>query len=194
MSHPRACEEDRPIRERAMDRGERIRVLRTTLGRGKALPSTMDPDLALGEAEFEALADMVSVVSAKAGDVIMREGDPGDALYIVASGRLRIVRFTQAGESIPVTELESGAIVGELALLEGSQRSATVEAETDTELLRLDRAPLKSFLSQNNPLAYKLLFALTLHVSARVRQKDVQQLEARAEALSRSWSRNGQRS
>jgi signal transduction histidine kinase len=143
----------------------------------------MDPDLALGEAEFEALADMVSVVSAKAGDVIMREGDPGDALYIVASGRLRIVRFTQAGESIPVTELESGAIVGELALLEGSQRSATVEAETDTELLRLDRAPLKSFLSQNNPLAYKLLFALTLHVSARVRQKDVQQLEARAEAL-----------
>jgi signal transduction histidine kinase len=153
------------------------------LGRGKALPDTMDPDLALCEEEIGDLADMVHVIPTKAGDVIMREGEPGDALYIVASGRLRIVRVTQAGESIPVTELEPGSIVGELALLEGSQRSATVEAETDTELLRLDRALLKSFLSQQSPLAYKLLFALTLHVSARVRQKDVQELEARAEAL-----------
>jgi CRP-like cAMP-binding protein len=69
-----------------MDRSERIRVLRTTLGRGRVLPDTMDPGLALGEAEFETLADMVSVVSVKAGDVIMREGELGDALYIVASG------------------------------------------------------------------------------------------------------------
>jgi len=166
-----------------MDRARRIEVLRRTFGVGGVIPPTIDPDLAIDEEDLSSLADIVVPVTAKGGEAIMREGQPGDSLFLVASGRLRISRHSESGGEIPVAELDPGAIVGELALLEGRARSASVTAEMVTELLRLDRARLKALLSQCSPLAYKVLFALTLHVSARLRRQDVEQLQARAEML-----------
>jgi signal transduction histidine kinase/CRP-like cAMP-binding protein len=166
-----------------MDAAQRYEVLRATLGVGGVVPPTIDPDLALSEEDLRALSDMVVPEVVPPGKTIMREGDLGDSLYIVGAGRLRIVRAAEGGEIIPVAELGPGAIVGELALLEGRERSATVIAETEAELVRFDRPLLKRLLSERSPLAYKMLFALTLHVSARVRKKDVEELEARAESL-----------
>lgn len=147
------------------------------------LPSTIDEDLALDSGDIAVLARMVEEVVVVPGEVIIREGEEGDSLYIVASGKVEIMRRTPEGGEIPVTELGAGSIFGELALLEGRRRSATVKASTDANLLRLDRAPLKKLLARQSPLAYKVLFALTLHVTARVRQRDVNELEARTEAL-----------
>ncbi|MFQ5457734.1 MAG: ATP-binding protein [Myxococcota bacterium] len=166
-----------------MARPELVDVLQNTLGTGRMIPTTIDPDLALCSGDIEKLAGMVEEVTLPAGEIIMREGDEGDSLYIVADGNVEIMRRTAEGEEIPVTELGAGTIFGELALLEGRRRSATVKTSSAARLLRLDRAPLKKLLSQQSPLAYKVLFALTLHVTARVRQKDVQELEARTEAL-----------
>ncbi len=166
-----------------MDQARRIEILRRTFGVGGVIPATIDPDLAINEEDLSSLADLIVPVTAKDGEAIMREGEQGDSLYLIASGRLRISRISETGEEIPVAELDPGAIVGELALLEGRKRSATVTAEGTTELLRLDRARLKELLSQRSPLAYKVLFALTLHVSARLRRQDVEQLQARAEVL-----------
>ena len=166
-----------------MARAEFVEVLRNTMGAGRMLPSTIDEDLALDSSDIEVLAGMVEEVVAAPGDVIIREGEEGDSLYVVASGKVEIMRRTPEGEEIPVTELGTGTIFGELALLEGRRRSATVKASTEANLLRLDRAPLKKLLARQSPLAYKVLFALTLHVTARVRQKDVHELEARTEAL-----------
>jgi len=165
-----------------MERAQIIEVLKETMG-GRLLPTTIDPALALADRDIEALADMVKEVSIEGGGMIIREGDEGDSLFIVASGEVEIIRRSPEGEDLPVTELGPGTLFGELALLEGGRRSASVKATTDATLLRLDRAPLRNLLVDQSPLAYKLLFALTLHVTARVRQKDVQELEARAEAL-----------
>ncbi|MDP3939036.1 MAG: ATP-binding protein [Deltaproteobacteria bacterium] len=165
-----------------MERAQIIAVLQDTMG-GRLLPTTIDPALALTDSDIEALAELVKELPVKAGGMIIREGDEGDSLFIVASGSVTIIRMSPEGEELPVTELEAGTLFGELALLEGGRRSASVRASNDTILLRLDRAPLRELLVQQSPLAYKLLFALTLHVTARVRQKDVQELEARARAL-----------
>ncbi len=165
-----------------MERAQIIAVLQDTMG-GRLLPTTIDPALALTDSDIEALAELVKELPVKAGGMIIREGDEGDSLFIVASGSVAIIRMSPEGEELPVTELEAGTLFGELALLEGGRRSASVRASNDTILLRLDRAPLRELLVEQSPLAYKLLFALTLHVTARVRQKDVQELEARAQAL-----------
>jgi lysophospholipid hydrolase len=75
-----------------------------------------------------------------AGEVLFREGDAGDALYVVVSGRLRVVVDDGAGGERTVDEVGRGASVGEAALLTGDPRSATVYAIRDTHLARLDAA------------------------------------------------------
>ena len=165
-----------------MDLDARYEVLRGTLGVGDVVPATIDPDLALCDPDLRQLAGLVQPVRFRAGEVIIREGDAGDSLYIVGSGKVRIVRLAD-GNEIPVADLGRGALFGELAVLEGRARTASVIADTDAELLRLDRALMKELIAQRSPLSYKILLALTLHVSARVRKQDLERVQAKADML-----------
>jgi CRP/FNR family cyclic AMP-dependent transcriptional regulator len=72
-------------------------------------------------------------VSLQAGEILFREGDPGDALYIVASGTLRIVH-----DDVVYEEVQVGGILGEMAIIdEGMPRSASAIATTHAELIRV---------------------------------------------------------
>ncbi|MDP9362936.1 MAG: cyclic nucleotide-binding domain-containing protein, partial [Chloroflexota bacterium] len=64
-----------------------------------------------------------------AGQVLWTEGDPGDALLVLEAGQLRISRFAPSGEEVVLAVVEPPAAVGELALLDGAPRSATVTAQ-----------------------------------------------------------------
>jgi HlyB family type I secretion system ABC transporter len=85
-------------------------------------------------------------VSFAFGAVIVREGDPADALYVLLSGRARVVKRGDTGEEIPLNILRAGDAFGEMALLEHSTRMATVRASGDVEALRLDRAAFEELL------------------------------------------------
>ena len=74
------------------------------------------------------------------GQVVVRQGDPGDRLYIVKSGVLEIVAArADGGDATPVAYLGAGEVLGELALLTGSPRSATIRSPEHAELFRLDK-------------------------------------------------------
>jgi len=74
------------------------------------------------------------------GTVIFRQGDLGDALYLIESGRVRIhAHLTEHGEEVGVTTLGDGETFGEIALLTGIPRTATVEAEEDTVVWQIHR-------------------------------------------------------
>ena len=75
-------------------------------------------------------------LQAAKGDVIIRQGDPGDSLYLVLSGRLNVVSSDASGREIVLTVLEPGRTVGEISLLTGERRTATVVAVEDSQLLR----------------------------------------------------------
>ena len=80
------------------------------------------------------ISDQVEIVSLHPGEFLFREGDPGDALYIVNSGLLRIVSGSTVYETV-----KPGGIVGEMAIVEhGLRRSASVIAGTRAELTRID--------------------------------------------------------
>ena len=82
--------------------------------------------------EIEADAEWVSL---SGGETLFRRGDPGDAAYIVISGRLRVVDDA-AGERA-LSEIGAGETLGEMALLSGEGRSATVFAVRDSLLAKL---------------------------------------------------------
>ena len=71
------------------------------------------------------------------GAGIVRAGDPADALYVLVSGRARVVKRGDTGEEVPLNVLRAGDAFGEMALLEQTTRMATVRASSDVEALRL---------------------------------------------------------
>ncbi|MBZ5596440.1 MAG: cyclic nucleotide-binding domain-containing protein [Acidobacteriia bacterium] len=83
------------------------------------------------------------------GEVLFRQGDPGDFLCLVIRGRVRV----RVGESGPndgtVAELGSGEVVGEMAVVTGESRTATVQAMRDTQLAKLSRAGFERFMTKH---------------------------------------------
>ena len=91
---------------------------------------------ALPPEEMEEVLLCVQPVSVPAGHTIFRRGDPGDALYLVVAGKLNV----HASESeAPLASLGEGHSFGEMALLTGEPRTATVRAECPSELLRITK-------------------------------------------------------
>ncbi|MGH3272384.1 MAG: cyclic nucleotide-binding domain-containing protein, partial [Trebonia sp.] len=98
----------------------------------------------LDEGTLVWLARQFEPVHAQAGDAIIAEGDPGDGLYVLLSGRLRV----SVGERV-LHDLGRGAVIGEIALLSDRMRSATVRAVRDSDLFLLRTASFKALIEQN---------------------------------------------
>lgn len=97
-------------------------------------------------------------VAIRAGDVVFREGDPGDAFYLVRSGLFEVVT---GSEHTRIRLLRSGAAFGELALLAGKPRTATVRAMRDGEIWRLSREAFDAALDRDPAFARSMVHALT---------------------------------
>src|SRR3954465_6741273 len=95
------------------------------------------PDTSLDGGPWAELAANASQMTVHAGDWLFRQGEPGDSLYVVLTGRLEIVIEGEPEKVIRV--LGHGDSVGELALLTESPRSASVRARRDSELLVVTR-------------------------------------------------------
>ncbi len=105
----------------------------------------------------------------KKSDSVFHQGDPGDSLYIIESGSVKIVLPSPDGqEDAIIATLGRGEFFGELALLDGEPRSADAVAKEDTALLVLERDDFLAFLDRSPEVATKLLAAL----SRRLRRTD----------------------
>jgi CRP-like cAMP-binding protein len=90
------------------------------------------------------------------GRTIVTEGDQGDALYVITSGRARVVKRDERGEEISLSVLRPGDSFGEIALLTGTRRMATVRAASDVEALRLDRTAFDDIVARSPELRHHL--------------------------------------
>jgi predicted acylesterase/phospholipase RssA/CRP-like cAMP-binding protein len=95
------------------------------------------------------LARQFEPARAQAGDAVMVEGDPGDGLYVLLSGRLRVTVGAARGGERVLHDLGRGAVIGEIALLSDRPRSATVRAVRDSDLLLLRTASFKALIEQD---------------------------------------------
>ena len=95
------------------------------------------------------------------GTVIVRQGDTPENFYVVRKGKVKVFRLTEEGIRTDLTELGEGAYFGELAIVTGQPRSASVEAGEDTVLTEISREEFETLLDDNPPLARQIIKQLS---------------------------------
>jgi len=106
--------------------------------------------------EIEAILPYVRRRKLRAGEILFRTGDQGDALYIVARGSVNVLADAPSdatAESRPIATLGEGEPFGEMALLTGGRRTATICAASDTELLEIGKADFEQLVRHDSVLA-----------------------------------------
>jgi CRP/FNR family cyclic AMP-dependent transcriptional regulator len=96
----------------------------------------------------------------KKGHLVFCEEDPGDALFVIASGLVKIFVTSEQGDEMVLVTLREADVFGELALVDGGPRSASAEAMTTVDLVVLGRAPFYSILEGNMPLIESVMRAI----------------------------------
>jgi CRP/FNR family transcriptional regulator, cyclic AMP receptor protein len=91
-----------------------------------------------------------------AGDILCREGDPGDVMYVIQSGSVRITKAI-AGEDRVIAVLGAGEFLGELAILNGKPRSATAMVLETTRCLLIEARTLEKMVAGNSEIAMRLI-------------------------------------
>lgn len=94
------------------------------------------------------------------GEVICRQGERGDCMYVVQAGRVEIVREGN-GAALMVRELTAGDIFGEMAIFEREPRSATARAKGSARVLTLDKRAFLQRVHEDPSLAYNILQAMS---------------------------------
>jgi hypothetical protein len=94
-----------------------------------------------------ALARGFRLIRAEPGDIVVAEGEPGGSLFILTSGLVKAFVKSPRGRYAEVRELGEGEFFGEISVLDGSPRTATITAATRCELLELDQAALQALTS-----------------------------------------------
>lgn len=117
------------------------------------------------------LNDLLSLASEqimKKGQVLMLQGDPGDFLVILLTGNARVTMVASNGREITLDYADPGDVLGEIALLDGGERTASVIALAAGRYLRLSRAAFEAFVERQPGMAWRLMRAL----ARRLRKAD----------------------
>lgn len=151
----------------------------------------------LDDAELERFSRVAIPRSYPEGTRVFHEGDHSDACYIVKSGTFRVTREHPDGRAITLATLGEGDIVGELAMLDGEVRSASVETlGGDGELLALPASDVRALLERHPEITVKFVAALTRRLRAaneRISRQSFQTVPSRvAGVLSQMVAEEGE--
>jgi cAMP-dependent protein kinase regulator len=153
-----------PVTEIGLDLGEPSPVVVTQggdvvppaepVGSPAKSPTQVRREAALGTPLFRGMSpqEIVAVIrglrlhSFAAGHIVVTEGQPGDSLFVITTGMCRAFVKNPSGRNVEVRELGEGDFFGEISVLTGEPRSATITTASRCELLELERANLDSIL------------------------------------------------
>jgi CRP/FNR family cyclic AMP-dependent transcriptional regulator len=120
------------------------------------------------ETDLAAFAQLVRERSHPRGSVILSQGDPGEALFLIRTGQVKVTVIAEDGREVILSVLGAGSFFGEMALVDDEPRSAHVIAMEDTTLFQLRREDFRTRLRASPDLAISLLREL----SRRLRRAD----------------------
>ena len=123
--------------------------------RGIPLFHHLDPD------DLAGLAGLLRERTFSRGAIIVAQGDPGDALFLISEGQVKVAVFAEDGREVILSVLAAGGFFGEMALLDDEPRSAHVIAMSDATLLQLRRDDFRARLRGSPALGVALLRELT---------------------------------
>jgi len=111
----------------------------------------------LSPASFVELGNAMVFHRRKAGDVVFRQGEPGDSCVVVSKGTLRAVRTGPDGAAVDLMTLGEGDIAGVFALMASERRQATLVADTDAEIFEIDRLAVRALVEKHPRVEQELL-------------------------------------
>ena len=117
----------------------------------------------LTESERQELADAAYVETYAMGEKVIEQGAAGEVLFVVLDGEAQVTAVAQEGTAVKIAKLVRGDIFGEMSVLTGSPRTATVKADTDLVVASITREKLTTLLSRNPELED----AFTQYISVR---------------------------
>jgi signal transduction histidine kinase len=110
----------------------------------------------LSDEELQQLMDMAEPISLRAGEILIKQGEPGDSAYVVISGDFEVQK--QSGQSLIKIDVRNpGDVVGEMALLSQAPRNATLIAKMDSEVLRIPQEAFEKLLSSSTTASMAIL-------------------------------------
>jgi CRP/FNR family transcriptional regulator, cyclic AMP receptor protein len=121
--------------------------------------------------DIDKIAPFFELRDCPAGSIVFKEGDPGNFIGFVISGKLEVKKQTEfKGNQLIIALLTKGAMVGELSMFDKRQRSATVEAVEDTSLIIFRSESMESLMRQHPYTGIKILKGLIRILSLRLRK------------------------
>jgi len=123
---------------------------------------------ALTSAQSASIADAIVKKRFKRAEVVVEQGKKSDALYIILTGRARVMSTDNRGREVILATLQPGDYIGEMSLIDDEPHSATVRTEVQTDVLMLGREAFSRVLPENNSMSFNILRGLV----ARLRHAD----------------------
>ncbi len=139
----------------------------------------------LTEEDLDELAQAAVELAFPAGAVVCREGEEGDAVYVVIQGWVEVVKRLDEDNHRPLHRAGTGEIFGEMAILQESVRTASVRAVEPTNVLRIAQAPFLTVLGRNPSLGVRMLVRMTRRLRDSD-QKAIAELREANEGLRRA--------
>jgi len=124
----------------------------------------------LTHAQIQKILDISATQAFEGSTHIFREGDVGDAMYVVAEGKVRISKMVPGIGEEALAVLEKGQFFGEMALIEEGPRSADAIAHIPCKVVTIRRDKLEQLLFVDKDLAYLVLWSFVRTLSARLRE------------------------
>lgn len=152
----RVAEPQRTVHAVARDQAHAETVRRRELTRRLQALSSVPPFAALSEDDKADIAERLQYAPFARGDVITKQGNKAEWLYILAFGEAEVLYEPPGRAPQPIGTLRAGEFFGEMALLTGDARAATVLAKTDVECYRLDRASFQELLAGKPQIAEEI--------------------------------------
>ena len=100
------------------------------------------------------------------GEIICREGEIGNCLYVIQAGEVDVVR-EESGSEVVISSLQTGAIFGEMAIIDRQPRSRTVRAKGKARVLTLDKKAFLRRVHEDPSLAFQILRQMSLRIRSQ---------------------------
>lgn len=127
----------------------------------------------LPKRDRDALAKSSTVMTSEADTIVIYRGDTAESVYLILEGSVAVESMSSHGKSISISSLGAGEVFGEMAVLDGRDRSANIRTLEPTSLLLISKARFQALLTENPDFAYEVILDLV----QRLRQAD-DQIEA----------------
>jgi CRP-like cAMP-binding protein len=140
---------------------------------------------ALAESQLRQLANQSAVSTYTTGEQLVKQGDPGDSLFIIKKGAVSVYVRSADGRSVYANQLHAGDFFGEMSLLSGEARAASIRANEETDVIIFDKEAFSNVLTQDPTILDRFLAALER------RQQGISQSLQRDSAMRSQEMENG---